>query len=119
MTIFQTLYWRVINATRYSLQGMKAAYQSEMAFRLDLIIFGVNTVVLFFIHNPYFTMWLFFCGLFVLFAELANTALETIVNWISLERHPAAGKAKDIGSALVFLSLVNLIISWFFYLIKF
>ena len=90
--IFQTLYSRVINATRYSLQGMKAAYQSEMAFRLDLIIFGVNTVVLFFIHNPYFTVWLFFCGLFVLFAELANTALETIVNWISLERHPAAGR---------------------------
>lgn len=56
--------------------------------------------------------WLFCCGVFLLMAELVNTAIEYIIDRISSEIHPLSGMAKDVGSAIVFLAVVNLLTSW-------
>jgi diacylglycerol kinase (ATP) len=57
-------------------------------------------------------MWFLFCGIFLLIAELINTAIEYIVDRIGKEYNPISGYAKDMGSAIVLLSLVNLLVSW-------
>ena len=109
---------RIFNALKYSIKGISAAFKSEAAFRQDCLLVLVNCVALYWVHDKYFFVWLFFSGLFVLFAELINTALEYIVDLITQEHHPLAGSAKDIGSALVFLAIVNLVLSWAVFLYR-
>lgn len=109
---------RIINATKYSKQGIFQAFKTEAAFRQDLILFALNTIAVFFIHDKYFMAWLFFAGLFVIFSELINTVVEYVVDLVTSEHNPLAGSAKDMGSALVFLSIFNLVVSWLIYLFK-
>jgi len=109
---------RIKNAFFYSMQGFKAAFKSEQAFRLNSFVFALNSLFALSIVDKYFCIWLLFCGIFLIFAELINTAIEYIVDRISSERHPLSGSAKDIGSALVFLAISNLVISWVVYFIK-
>ena len=109
---------RICNATKYSISGFKSAFQTEAAFRQNCLIFLINTIFSFMVTNTMLSIWFIFCGFFLLFAELINTAIEYIIDRISSEIHPLSGKAKDIGSALVFLALTNLIVSWSIYLLK-
>ncbi len=109
---------RIYNAFFYSMKGFKAAFKSEQAFRINFAIFVINTIVAFTVADKYFCVWFLFCGIFLIFSEFINTAIEYIVDRISTEHHPLSGSAKDIGSALVFLALMNLIASWFIYLFK-
>lgn len=109
---------RIYNAFFYSMKGFKAAFKSEQAFRLNSFVFAINSLFALCVTDKYFCIWLLFCGLFLIFAELINTAVEYIVDRISTERHPLSGSAKDIGSALVFLAVLNLTISWIVYLFK-
>jgi diacylglycerol kinase (ATP) len=110
---------RIWNAMIFSFNGIKATFETEAAFRQDLIVFAINCLLLFLVHERYFVLWLFFCGIFLLFAELVNTGIECVVDYISHDIHPLAKKAKDIGSALVFLALFNLLISWGVYVYPF
>lgn len=109
---------RIYNAFFYSIKGFKAAFKSEQAFRLNFLIFIINSLCALSISSKYFCVWILFCGIFLIFAELINTAIEYIVDRIGTERHHLSGSAKDIGSALVFLAIVNLIISWLIYFFK-
>lgn len=104
---------RIINAFFYSLAGLKATFKSEPAFRQDCVICFLGGIALFFLNGTLSEKALLFGTLIlILFAELTNTAIETVIDRISAERHPLSKKAKDIGSALVLLSFINAIVIW-------
>lgn len=111
---------RIWNATIYSFKGFKSAFKTEAAFRQDLVCFLINTgLIAYFVFgkaDKIWVAWLFFGGLFLLVAELVNTAIEYVVDRISSEVHELSGMAKDVGSAIVFLAVTNLLISWIIYI---
>jgi diacylglycerol kinase (ATP) len=104
---------RLLNATRYTLQGLEAAFRHEEAFRLELLLALVLIPLAFFVPVGGVAKALMVASvLLVLIVELLNSALEAAVDRISLERHSLAQRAKDLGSAAVFLSLVNVGAVW-------
>jgi diacylglycerol kinase (ATP) len=104
---------RLLNATRFTLGGLSAAFRHEEAFRLELLFALVLIPSAFFVPVSGAVKALMVASvLLVLIVELLNSALEAAVDRISLERHPLAQRAKDIGSAAVFLSLVNVGAVW-------
>ena len=104
---------RLINALGYSFSGFKAAFQNEDAFRQEVFITIVLVPLAFYIaNNSLEIVLLLFSTLLVPIVELLNSAIEATVDRISLEQHKLAKRAKDIGSAAVFLSLVNLFAVW-------
>lgn len=104
---------RVINALRYSLDGLAAAYRHEDAFRQEvwLAVVLIPLSWLFEVSGVAHAM-LIACVLLVLVVELLNSAVEAAVDRISLENHRLAKRAKDIGSASVLVSLVNVALVW-------
>jgi diacylglycerol kinase (ATP) len=99
---------RVLNATRYSFAGLAAAARHEAAFRELLALCAVLVPAAFWLADSAIERALLIGSLIlVLVAELLNAAIESTVDRISLERHPLAKRAKDIGSAAVMLALAN------------
>ena len=104
---------RLLNAVRYSLQGLAAAFRHEEAFRLELLFAAVLVPAAFFVPVSGTGRALMIASvLLVLVIELINSALEAAVDRISLENHLLAKRAKDLGSAAVFLSLANAAAVW-------
>ncbi len=104
---------RLINAIGYSFSGFKAAFQNEDAFRQEVFLTIVLVPLAFYIADSSLEIvLLLFSTLLVPIVELLNSAIEATVDRISLEQHKLAKRAKDIGSAAVFLSLVNLFAVW-------
>lgn len=104
---------RILKAFSYSFDGFRAAFKSEASFRQDLffcLIFGIS--IFFLPFSPTQSALAFFSLFFILFAELTNTAIETIVDRFGEEYDELSKKAKDIGSLLVFLAFLNLFIIW-------
>lgn len=104
---------RVWNAFGYSLAGLRAAFANEAAFRQECLL-AVILIPAAFLAPADGTGKALLVGsvLLVLVVELFNSAIEAVVDRISLERHPLAKHAKDIGSAAVLLSLGNLVLMW-------
>ena len=104
---------RIVNATGYSIDGFKAAYKYEAAFRQ---VFWLNLLlVIAIIFLPFalsIKMMLVIASFLSLIVELFNTGLEASVDHTSTERHPLAKIAKDVGSAAQFLALLLLFILW-------
>ena len=99
---------RIIKAFGYSYDGFIAAFVSEQAFRQDLLFCFLSTVLaLLMPFSTVFKALIVAANLFILFAELVNTAIETIIDRISDDYHELSKKAKDIGSLLVLLAFVN------------
>ena len=104
---------RLINAIGYSFSGFKAAFQNEDAFRQEVFLTIVLVPLAFYIaNNSLEIVLLLFSTLLVPIVALLNSAIEATVDRISLEQHKLAKRAKDICSAAVFLSLVNLFAVW-------
>jgi len=104
---------RLINAIGYSFSGFKAAFQNEDAFRQEVFLTIILVPLAFYIaNNSLEIVLLLFSTLLVPIVELLNSAIEATVDRISLEQHKLAKRAKDIGSAAVFLSFVNLFAIW-------
>ncbi|MDO9041146.1 MAG: diacylglycerol kinase [Desulfocapsaceae bacterium] len=104
---------RVINATGYSLCGLKSAWQTEAAFRQEVLLMAIMLPLAFLLgKNGVERALLISVCLVVLVAELLNSAIEAVVDRIGLEHHPLAGAAKDLGSAAVFVSLVMVVMVW-------
>ena len=98
---------RLIDATRWSLAGLAAAFRNEAAFRQELLCAAVMVPLgLWLGGNGLEKALLVASVLQVLVVELLNSAIETTVDRVSLDRHELAGRAKDIGSAAVMVSLV-------------
>ncbi len=109
---------RIVDAAGYSWKGLCAAYTHEAAFRQELFLLLVLAPI---------AIWLGEDGsdyalligvlLLVLIVELLNSAIEAVVDRIGPEHHELAGRAKDIGSAAVFVALTNAALTWFFVLL--
>lgn len=104
---------RLINAFGYSMDGFKAAYQHEDAFRQEVWLALVLIPLAFYLELETLHR-LFMVGsvILVMIVELLNSAVEAVVDRVSIERHALAKRAKDIGSAAVLLALVNLSVVW-------
>jgi diacylglycerol kinase (ATP) len=104
---------RIGNALRYSYQGFGHAIRHEAAFRQELLLVVPALLALpFFALTPIELVALIATALLVLIVELLNSAIEAVVDRVSMERHPLAGRAKDLGSAAVFLSLTIFTVCW-------
>ena len=105
---------RVRKALGYSMQGLKAAYIHEHAFQQEVWVLTPFALIAWF--NPHFSAWiralLFGSLLLILIVELLNSSIEANTDHISLERHPLAQRAKDMGSAAVFLAILNAVCIW-------
>jgi diacylglycerol kinase (ATP) len=104
---------RIINATGYSLCGLRTAWRTEAAFRQEAMLMVILLPLAFFWgKNGIERAMLVSVCLVVLVAELLNSAIEAVVDRIGAEHHPLAGAAKDLGSAAVFVSLVMVVVVW-------
>lgn len=104
---------RLAAATRYSMAGLKSAYRHEAAFRQELAV-GIPLLV----AVPWLApgRWqaaaMVASILFVFIVELLNSAVEAIADAVSVDHHTLLGRAKDLGSAAVLLSLALAVAVW-------
>ena len=104
---------RVVDAFGYSMKGLAAAWRFEAAFRQEVTLAIVMIPAAFWLATNHIELILLISSVFwVLMAELANSSVEAVVDRTGHERHELSGRAKDIGSALVFTSLILLGIVW-------
>jgi diacylglycerol kinase (ATP) len=104
---------RVLNAFFYSIDGLKAAYRHEDAFRQEVLLALILIPAALFVPASGTGKALMIGSvLLVLVVELLNSAVEAAVDRISLDHHRLAKRAKDIGSAAVMLSLLNVAVVW-------
>lgn len=104
---------RVMNAMVYSWQGLKAAWKHEAAFRQEAALAVLLMPLAVYLGNTGVERALLLGVLFlVLIAELLNSAIEAIVDKTSPEHHELAGRAKDMGSAAVMISLACVAAVW-------
>ncbi len=104
---------RVINATRYSLEGFAAAARHEDAFRQELMLAAVLVPLGLWLGNDGVERALLAASvLLVLVVELLNSAIEATVDRVSLDDHRLAKRAKDLGSAAVMMALVTVAVVW-------
>jgi diacylglycerol kinase (ATP) len=109
---------RILNACSFSAAGFRAVWTHEEAFRQEVLIFVVTTPLAIWLgQTPIEKLLLIGSVVLVLLIELLNSAIEAIVDRVGLERHELSGRAKDIGSAAVMLSLVWAAITWTYILI--
>ncbi len=104
---------RIVAAAGYSYSGLKAAFYSEAAFRQELLLCIVLMPLALWIGNSGIEWALLLGSLFiVLIVELLNSAIEAVVDRIGHEHNELSGRAKDVASAAVFVSLVNVAVVW-------
>ena len=104
---------RVWNALHYSLAGLRAAFTCEDAFRQEAYLAAVLIPLSLFLPASGVGHALMIASvILVLIAELLNSAVEAVVDRVSLDRHHLSKRAKDIGSAAVMLALLNVVIVW-------
>jgi len=104
---------RLMNAFGYSLEGFRAAYKHEDAFRQEVLLAAILIPLAIWLPVTYMGKALMIGSvLLVIMVELLNSAIEATVDRISLENHDLAKRAKDIGSSAVLVSLINVIVVW-------
>lgn len=108
---------RIWNAFVYSLEGIRSAYQDEEAFRQILLLALLGVIGSFLLARDWVEWCLLLLPCFLaLKAELINSAIENAIDFTSLELHPLAKKAKDMGSAIQFLACIFWVLVWGGYL---
>ncbi|USX17296.1 diacylglycerol kinase [Oxalobacteraceae bacterium OTU3CAMAD1] len=104
---------RIFSAFFYSIDGLKAAWKHEHAFRQELGLFVAGTLVALVLKVSAFEKLVLIAVLvLILIVELINSAIEAVVDRISLERHPLSKNAKDFGSAAVLLACLLAAATW-------
>ena len=111
---------RIINAFGYSMKGLRAAFKHESAFRQETALLVVLLPIAILLgQNIVDYSILIGSLLLVIIVELLNSAIEAVVDRVGDEHHKLAGRAKDIGSAAVFVSLINVIVIWSMYVYQY
>jgi diacylglycerol kinase (ATP) len=106
---------RIVNATFFSLAGLRTAWKNEAAFRQECLLCIVLVPSAFWLgQNAVERSLLIGACLLVLIVELLNTAVEFAVDRVGTDHHLLSGQAKDLGSAAVFVSLLLTAIVWGF-----
>ena len=105
---------RVIKAAGYSLKGLKAAWINEAAFRQESVAAIIAVMIAFYLDISYVDRLLLISSVvLVAIVELINSAIEAVVDRIGEEYHELSGRAKDIGSAAVFITIGLALFVWF------
>jgi diacylglycerol kinase (ATP) len=104
---------RIIRATRFSAQGLASAWKHEAAFRQELVLVLLMTPIAFWLGRSVIEVALLIAVLLlVLIVELFNSAIEAAIDRHGDEHHELSGRAKDMGSAAVFVVLVIVGVVW-------
>jgi diacylglycerol kinase (ATP) len=104
---------RILKATVWSLQGLRAAWLHESSFRLEVVLLVVLTPLAIWLGEGAIERVLLIGScLLVLSAELLNSAVEAVIERYGPEFHELAGRAKDMGSAAVFVLMMNVLLCW-------
>ena len=110
---------RLVNAFGYSIAGTLAAFKHEDAFRQEVILAAILTpIAIYYVDTAIDQALMISCLLLIIIVELLNSSIEATVDRISVKHHKLAKRAKDIGSAAVFFSLINAAVIWFLILVK-
>ena len=104
---------RILKTSKYSINGLKAAWKSEEAFRIEVILLLVLLPAAFFVGKSGLEICLLVMSFFVvLIVELLNTGLEKAIDRISMDVNDISGFVKDVGSAAVAISIIQALIVW-------
>ena len=104
---------RIVNAIKYSIRGLRLAFRLENAFRQELALAAVLIPLALLLQVPSLErLALIGSVILVLIVELLNSSVEAAVDRISLDHHTLSGRAKDFGSAAVFLTLLLCGLTW-------
>jgi diacylglycerol kinase (ATP) len=104
---------RLLLATQWSLQGLRAAWLHESSFRLEVCLFVVlGPLGVWLGQTPIERVLLVGSCLLVLAVELLNSAIETVIERFGAEYHELSGRAKDMGSAAVLMLMLNVVLAW-------
>ena len=104
---------RIFAAFFYSIDGFKSAWNNEHAFRQELLLVVVGSIVALLLHVSAFEKLMMIAVLvLILVVELINSAIEAVVDRVSLERHALSKNAKDFGSAAVLLTSLIAVATW-------
>lgn len=104
---------RIINATGYSMKGLKSAWVNEAAFRQELVLVLALMPLAGWLGNSLNEILLLICiSWLVVIVEVLNSAIEAVVDRIGSEHHELSGRAKDLGSAAVFIALALNALVW-------
>lgn len=99
--------------TSYALKGLTDLLKTETSFKIELVITIILLPVIIFIDVTLTNKILLFITLMgMLLAETTNSAIERVVDLVTLDHHHMAGRAKDVGSTLVFLSIFVFVVTW-------
>jgi len=110
---------RLANAFTYSVAGTLAAFKHEDAFRQEVILSTILIPLAIYLGQTVIEQALMISSiLLIIIVELLNSSVEATVDRISVKHHKLSKRAKDIGSAAVFFSLVNAAVVWFLILVK-
>ena len=104
---------RIVKATMWSMQGLRAAWLHESSFRLEVYLFVVLAPLALWLGQDGIERALLIGSMvLVLSAELLNSAVEAVIERYGAEHHELAGRAKDMGSAAVFVLMMNVLLTW-------
>lgn len=104
---------RVMKAAVWSMQGLRAAWLHESSFRLEVYLFAILAPVGWWLGGTGVERALLIGSmLLVLSIELLNSAVEAVIERYGPEHHELAGRAKDMGSAAVFVLMLNVLLVW-------
>ena len=99
--------------TGYALSGLKDLIKTETSFKIELILAIILIPVIIIVDTTLVNKSLMFISLMgMLIAEATNSAIERVVDLVTLDHHHMAGRAKDVGSTIVFLSIVVFVVTW-------
>lgn len=104
---------RIFKAAKWSLQGLRAAWLHESSFRLEVYLFVVLAPLAWWLGGSGLERALMIGScMLVMSAELLNSAIEAVIERYGPEFHELAGRAKDMGSAAVFVLMMNVLLVW-------
>lgn len=104
---------RIFSAFFYSIDGFKSAWRHEHAFRQELVLVVIGVIIALLLRISAFEkLMLIGVLVLILIVELINSAIEAVVDRVSLERHTLSKNAKDFGSAAVFLACILAAGAW-------
>ena len=99
--------------TSYALKGLKDLLKTESSFKIELLVVLLLIPVIFIIDTTLTNKLIMFVTLLLMpLVETLNSAIERVVDLVTLEHHEMAGRAKDVGSAAVFISIVIFVVTW-------
>ncbi len=105
---------QILAAAKWSWAGLRACFRYEASFRLEFYLFILLVPLAFWLAESLWQLWMLIGSMvLVLVVEVLNSAIEAVVDLVVGEqRHALAGRAKDMGSAAVFLSQLLVVFTW-------